>query len=195
MAPLPPERVTAGSPVFTCTAVDYFGPILVKRARSQVKRFGCIFTCMASRAVHIEIAHALDTNAFLNAFSRFVARRGKISKMISDNGTNLVGGERELREGIQRWNQAFIHKELSQQGIHWYFITPGAPHAGGVWERLVQLTKRILTGLIHNHVLDDDALNTFCVEVERIINSQPITSLSDDPKNGACLTTSMLLHL
>jgi len=195
MAPLPPERVTAGSPPFTCVGVDYMGPILVKRARSQVKRFGCIFTCLATRAIHIEIAHALDTNAFLNAFSRFVARRGGVLRMISDNGSNLVGGERELQEGIRRWNQAHIHKELSQRGIQWHFNPPGASHYGGVFERMVQSIKRIMARLVGNKVLDDDALHTYALEVERIVNSRPIAPLSDDPNDGACLTPSMLLNI
>ena len=78
MTPLPPERVTAGNPPFTCVDVDYMGPILVRRARSQVNRFSCIFTWLATLAIHIEIAHALDTNALLNAFSRFIARRSNV---------------------------------------------------------------------------------------------------------------------
>ena len=194
MAPLPPKRVTAGNPPFTCVGVDYMGPILVKRARSQVKRFGCIFTCLVTRAIHIKIAHALDTNVFLNAFTRFTARRGKVAKVISDNGSNLVEGERELREGIQRWNQARIQRDLSQKGIQWHFNPPGASHYGGVFKRMVQSIKRIMTRLVGNRVLDDDALHTFALEVERILNSRPITPLSDDPMDGACLTPNMLLN-
>ena len=108
MVPLPSERVTVGNPPFTCVGVDYMGQILVKRACSQVKRFGCIFTCLATRAIHIEIAHALDTNAFLNEFSQFIARHGNVLKMVSDNGRNSVGSERELHGEIRRWNQAYI---------------------------------------------------------------------------------------
>ena len=113
MAPLPPERVTASNPTFICAGVDDMDLILVKRARSQAKRFGCIFTCLATRAIHIRIAQALDTNAFLNRFSQFIAHRSNVLKMVSDKESNLVGGERQLREGIRHWNQANIHKKLS----------------------------------------------------------------------------------
>ena len=104
MADLPPDRVKPDQPPFTSIGVDYFGPIVVKLGRSFVKRYGVLFTCLASRAVHLEMAASLDTIAFINALRRFVARRGQVRVMRSDNGTNLVGGERELREAIQDWN-------------------------------------------------------------------------------------------
>ena len=72
MADLPTERLTPDLPPFSNVGVDYFGPFLVKSRRSRVKRYGCIFTCMACRAVHIEVAHTLDTDSFLCAVSRFI---------------------------------------------------------------------------------------------------------------------------
>ena len=62
MADLPEERVTPYKPPFKATGVDYFGPLEVKQRRSKVKRYGCIFTCLSVRAVHIEIVHSLDTD-------------------------------------------------------------------------------------------------------------------------------------
>ena len=67
MADLPPERLTPDRPPFTFVGIDYFGPIMVKQKRSHVKRYGCLFTCMALRPVHIEIAHSLDTDSFIDA--------------------------------------------------------------------------------------------------------------------------------
>ncbi|KAJ8049156.1 hypothetical protein HOLleu_01771 [Holothuria leucospilota] len=67
MADLPPARVTSSNPPFTFTGIDYFGPLFVKVGRSHVKRYGCLFTCLTVRAVHIEVAHTLDTDSFLNA--------------------------------------------------------------------------------------------------------------------------------
>jgi len=110
MAPLPKCRVTSGMLAFTCTGVDYFGPILVKMKRSHAKRYGCIFTCMASRAVHLEVACSLEVNSFLQACFRFIHRRGGVSEIFSDNGTNFVMAEREICAGIKRWNQQLIHK-------------------------------------------------------------------------------------
>ena len=67
MADLPDGRVQPDLPPFTHVGIDYFGPLFVKQGRSHVKRYGCLFTCLTMRAVHIEIAHGLDTNSFLNA--------------------------------------------------------------------------------------------------------------------------------
>ena len=120
MAPLPKCRVSAGNPPFTCTGVDYFGPILIKVGRSHVKRYGCLFTCMASRAIHIEIANSLNASSFLQAFFRFIHRRGRVKEMYSDRGSNFVLAERELREEIQRWNQQEIHSSLRQKGVTSY---------------------------------------------------------------------------
>ncbi|PIK59972.1 hypothetical protein BSL78_03127 [Apostichopus japonicus] len=78
----------------------------VKQGRSQVKRWGCVFTCMTMRAVHIELADNLDTDSFLNALRRFISRRGTPAKILSDNGSNFKGGERELREAVQSLNNA-----------------------------------------------------------------------------------------
>ena len=100
MAPLPSARVAPTDPPFTHVGVDYFGPLFVKQGRSQVKSYGCLFTCLTMRAVHIEVAHTLEADSFICAYQRFVSRRGKPKKK-SDNGTNFTGAERELREALE----------------------------------------------------------------------------------------------
>ena len=77
MADLPKERVTPGQPLFSHVGIDYFGPFMEKQGRSQVKRYGCIFTCLTIRAVHIEIGHSLETDSFINTLRQLIARRGK----------------------------------------------------------------------------------------------------------------------
>ena len=104
MANLPKSRVHPDQPPFTYVGIDYFGPLLVKQGRARVKRYGCLFTCLAIRAVRIEIAHSLDTESFIDALRRFIARRGKPVEIRSDRGTNFQGGERELREAVVEWN-------------------------------------------------------------------------------------------
>ena len=121
MADLPGHRVTPDKPPFTFVGVDCFGPFVVKRAWSLVKRYGVMFTCLAIRAVHIEVIHSLDTNSFLHALRRFIARRGQPEVIRSDNGGNFVSGEREIRAAIEEWNQQKIQRFLVQQNINWLF--------------------------------------------------------------------------
>ena len=92
MTDLPPDRVTPDKPPFTFVGVDCFGPFWIKRARSQVKRHGVLFTCLVTRAIHIEVAQSMDNDSFVNSMYRFIARRGIPRVIRSNNGTNFVGG-------------------------------------------------------------------------------------------------------
>ena len=94
MADLPLDRVNPGNPPFTFVGIDCFGPFYVRHKRSLVKRYGVMFNCLVVRAVHIEIAHSLETDSFIQSLRRFAARRGQVKEMRSDNGTNFLGGEK-----------------------------------------------------------------------------------------------------
>jgi len=147
MADLPLCRVTAGNPLFHFTGIDFFGPILIKQGRSQVKRYGCMFTCLTMRAVHLELSYSLDTDAFINALRRFISRRGKPNTFYSDNGTNLIGGCQELRKSVRDLNQDVIEKRLKQEEIRWKFQCPYASHFSGIWERVIRSIRRVLCGI------------------------------------------------
>ena len=176
---------------FTNTGIDYFGPIEVKQGRSNVKRYGVIFTCLSSRAVHLEVAHSLTTDAFLGVFSRFVARRGRPACVYSDNGTNISSGDKELRKNLDQFNQSRIDSQMTQQHIEWHYMPPHASHMAGAWERLIGSTKRILRALVNEQRLTDESLLSFMCEAEKIMNDRPLTS-SNDP-NIRALTPAMLL--
>ena len=188
MADLPESRVVPGNPPFSYTGVDYFGPIYVKRGRIEVKRYGCIFTCLSIRAIHVEIAHTLDTNSFINALHRFIARRGKPIEIISDNGTNLVGANKEIRASLLEWNQHQIHESLLQNDITWIFNTPAGSHHGGVWERCIRTVRKIMMALMKEQITDDEGLLTLMCEIESIVNGRPITTVSSDPRDPEALT-------
>lgn len=195
MGQLPAERLTPGKPPFTFVGVDFYGPMLVKSGRKHLKRYGCLFTCMTTRAVHIEITHSLDTDSFICALQRFISRRGCPDSIYSDNGSNLKAGERELRDSLHEWNQSRISRHLNQREIEWHFNPPYASHMGGVWERLVRSVKTALKSVIKEQLLTDEALLTLSTEVEKILNDRPITQVSDDPRDSKALTPNMLLIL
>jgi len=116
MPDLPSKRVTPDNPPFSYVGVDCFGPFVVKRGRSQLKHYGCLFTCLTMRAIHIENLDSLEADTFINAFVRFCARRGIPEKVRLDNDTNFVGGERELDEAMQSWKDAhLLQKEIEQE--------------------------------------------------------------------------------
>ncbi|XP_041376744.1 uncharacterized protein LOC121389206 [Gigantopelta aegis] len=106
MASLPVDRLNADEPPFYRVGMDFFGSFEIKRGRSTVKTYGVLFTCLAIRAVHLDVSHSLDTDSCINAIRRFVARRGTVKSIQSDNGTNLVGAEREMREEIKKMEYA-----------------------------------------------------------------------------------------
>ena len=194
MAPLPESRTIADEPPFTRIGVDYFGPILVRVGRSSSKRYGVLFTCLASRAIHIEVSHSLDTQSFLCAFTRFTARRGMPKFVTSDNGTNFTAAEKELTGAACALDCDAI--KARHPKIEWKFIPPHAPHMGGVWERLVRSVKGILYTLLNaeaSRPVTDETLVTLLCEVEAILNDRPITTNPDAVEEPLALTPNMLL--
>lgn len=154
MADLPAERVISDLPAFTNVGLDYFGPVDVKKGHSILKSYGVLFTCMASRAVHLEVAYSLHTDSCINALRRFNCRRGQISLMHSDNGTNLIGAERELRETLASINHSKVQKIMAQKGIKRCF-SPAGSHHGGIWKRIIGMIKRTLNTVLRQKCLDD----------------------------------------
>jgi hypothetical protein len=195
MADLPPDRVECNQPPFTSVGIDCFGPFFVKRGRGQAKRYGCIFTCLSTRSVHIEVIPLLDTDSFINCLRRFIARRGQPSLVRSDNGGNFVSGNKEIKNAISQWNQTRINDFWLQHGTKWLFNPPYGSHHGGAWERCIRTARKILNALVKNQVLDDDQLVTLMAEVEAVMNSRPLTAVSDDPRDPCALTPNHLLLL
>ena len=193
MSALPAFRTTACELCFTYTGVDYFGSLNVKKGRSVIKRWRAIFTCINSRAIHFELATSLEADCFINVFRRFVNRRGPPKFMYSDNGTNFVGAEREIRQAIKNWNQYQIRDELLQRGSKWVFQPPKASHASGVWERLIRSTRTALKAMLGESLVEEDVLATVLTEVEATLNSRPLCAISDDPNDLQPLTPNHLL--
>ena len=149
MSPLPFVRVQLGKRLFSAVGVDFMGPIPVKFNRNTLKRYCCVFTCMASRASHLEVAFDLTTGSFLMALRRFLAVRGSSTKILyCDNATNFVGAEFELKRGLGRLKRREICNEMSSRGIQFRHSPPFASHQGGVWEAIIRLVRKAMKALM-----------------------------------------------
>ena len=175
MSDLPPARMQIFDPPFSHTGVDFFGPLLVKQGRSNVKRYGCIFTCLTTRAIHLELAFDLSTDSFLNVLRRFAARRRSIRHLYSDNGTNFVGAEKLLRDEYTKYDQNRVRDQMAIAGIEWTFNPPLASHFGGAWERMIRTIRKILTTISPGPVYSEDVIRTVLIDIEAMINSRPLT--------------------
>ena len=122
----------------------------------------------------------------------FVSRRGFPEVMRSDNGTNFVAGEKELRNAILGWNQDKLHKFLQQRHVKWIFNPPTASHYGGVWERCICTVRKVLKALVKQQILDEGIITLMC-EAESIVNSRPLTKVSGDFNDAEALLNHLLL--
>lgn len=193
MGDLPPERLEA-TPPFTYCGIDCFGPFNIKEGRKDLKRYGLLLTCLCSRAVHIEVLDDLSTDAFINSLRAFIAIRGPVRQLRSDQGTNFVGARRELLEALKDMDQEC----LKQLGCEFVMNVPGASHMGGAWERQIRTIRSVLTSILDqsSHRLDSSSLRTYLYEVMAIVNSRPLTTeFLNDPLGPLPLTPNHILTM
>ena len=194
MSNIPIDRIAVNEKPFSNTGVDYFDPIIIKlnkRTRSTqptAKRYGVLFTCLTTRGVHLELATDMTTDAFILALRRFIARRGHVKILRSDNGSNFIGAEKELKHALTCIDQNKVAQTLSKQHIQWKFNPPVSPWMGGVWEALVKTVKRALRTITRERLFTEDALTTFLCEVESIVNQRPLTPSSNSIDDFEALT-------
>ena len=179
MSELPEER-TVSSPPFSYCGADAFGPFQVKQGRSLVKRWVIIFGCLYCRAVHLEAVHSLSTDSLVQAFRRLVCIRGPVNLLICDQGTNFVGSQ----------------KILTSMGCDLKFNPPGCSHRGGVYERLIGVSRRVMEGVLceQREQLSDETFATVLAEVIWTVNCRPLSVESlHDPLGPRPLTANLLL--
>ncbi|KAL0153282.1 hypothetical protein M9458_051409 [Cirrhinus mrigala] len=192
MADLPSARLQLYKPAFHSCGVDCFGPLLVKIGRRTEKRWGILFKCLTTRAIHLDLLPSMSTDSFLMALRRFIARRGTPRELWSDQGTNFRGGQRELREAYAALLPD-IQSQLACQQIHFHFNPPSAPHFGGAWEREVRSVKSALYTVLGSQSVSEEVLMTALLEVESILNSKPLGYVSSDVADVDPVTPNSLL--
>ncbi|XP_075258400.1 uncharacterized protein LOC142350437 [Convolutriloba macropyga] len=176
MADLPDARFPENeSPVtFTNVGFDYIGPFTVIQRGKEEKAYICLFKCLVTRAVHLEVTDDLTKSACMTAIRRFVARRGQPRLLLSDNGSNFLGARQHIRRQNLQLDHDFIRSNLLNQSVEWRLNPPSAPHFVGVWERLVQKVKRALLLNLGSAKLTWDVFTTIVAEAECLVNARPL---------------------
>ena len=198
MSDLPTDRLKCVPP-FTTTGVDIFGPysvsdgVATRRTQTHKKCWAVVFTCLTSRATHIEPLPSLETPSMKNALRRFFCLRGPCKRLRSDPGTSFVG---VINSQDDLMSDAA--PELQENNCTWDLNPPKASHFGGVWERQIKTIKGILQTCFHQlgpKTLSRDDLYTFLQECACILNNTPLWEYSADPNDPKPLSPAMLLTL
>jgi len=200
MADLPKDRVTFNRP-FLNVGTDFGGPVYIKsshlRKATLTKGYICLFVCLSTRAIHIELVTDLSTEAFLAALKRFISRRGICNIIHSDNATNFKGAFNELKKLHHMFkNQNEYNKIInfaSDLNITWKFTVPCASHMGGLYEAGIKSVKTLLKKQLGNAHMTYEELYTVLVQIEAILNSRPLCPVSDLPDDLTCLTPAHFL--
>ena len=194
-APLPEFVITIGDKVpFAFVGLDYFGPMLVKENTSIVKVWGCLFTCLKVRAVHIEIVDSMSTESFLLALRRFVGRRGKPGMILSDNANQFKQGQEVIdRIWYNMSNDDQVQSYVAHEGIEWKWVTEYSPWKGGCYERLIEIAKRACKKALGKCVVNKEQIITLIIEVEAVMNSRPLVYIGDDVNSREALTPAHFL--
>lgn len=203
MSDLPADRAEEAPP-FTNVGFDVFGPWVVTTRKTRggainSKRWGLIFTCLSSRAIHIEVLESMDTSAFICALRRFFAIRGPAKLLRCDCGTNFVGAKSELESALKEMkDKERVRKYVTEHGCEWIFNPPYASHFGGTWERQIGTVRRVLNAMFAElgpRQLTHELLVTLMAEVSAIVNARPVTVIPTDTDNPQPLSPAMLLTM
>ena len=190
--PLLPKVRVEEAPPFSVTGVDFTGALYVKNPTgSEKKCYICLFTCAATRAIHLEVVTDLSANSFLQAFRRFTSRKSLPKVMISDNATTYTAAANHLKK---LFNSPAVLEAFSRRGTEWRFIPARAPWYGGFWERLIGLTKTSLKKILGRRFVSMETLQTIMTEIEAVLNDRPLTHVSSNLHDLEPLTPSHLLY-
>lgn len=198
MSDLPRDRVRELRP-FQSVGTDFAGPFHIKSSSLRNARiekcYLCVFVCLVTKAVHLEVVSGLSIEAFVDTFTRFVSRRGLPSLVRSDCGTNFTGTDKYLKDLYVyiRDNSSDISRELAKSNITWLFNPPSSPNMGGLFEAAVKTAKMHMLRVLGEQKLTFEQLTTFFTRVEAVMNSRPLTPLSSDPNDQEVLTPGHFL--
>ncbi|XP_003369021.1 putative integrase core domain protein [Trichinella spiralis] len=168
--------------------IDFAGPLYVKEGRTISKIYICLFTCMATRAIHLEPSSDMTAQSFLAAFRRFISRRGKPSVVQTDNFRTFKLADKYIQDLFRGDEKQKIARALTEEKVEWRFSCERSPWCGGYWERLVRSVKTALRKVLAKALVSREELVTILCEMEARINAIPLTTISDDSNDLEPLT-------
>ncbi|MCP9266373.1 Homocysteine S-methyltransferase 1 [Dirofilaria immitis] len=152
---------------FENIGLDYFGPL---STNWDCQKVGGSFTCFTTRAIHLELVDNLSAESFIHVLRRFIARRGLPGLVLSDNASQF----QLVFKTIMEQNTKFTDF-LTMKGITWKNTTPRAPWEGGIYERMIGVTKTAMRRAIGRKLLWERELITLIIEIEGVLNTRPLT--------------------
>ena len=197
-----PEFRSNIQPAFSIVGCDLWGPInirddVIKRGPRVTKKvWGVLITCMATRAIYLDVACGSSSEELIHVLRRAMTRCGQIQTIISDPGTNLVGAARELQEWRKSWDINMLERFGAENGIQWTTISANSQHQNGVTEVMIKLAKSVMKALLKSigkQILCLNELNTLLAESAQLVNERPIGMKPNESVDSTYLSPNSLL--
>lgn len=173
-APLPSERITMIAP-FATTGLDFCGPFWVQTLDGPKKVYVALFTCSATRGIHLELVCSMATPQTHLAIRRFLATYPTCSLFVSDNARSFVRAATDIKKLFNTSRDPSVKDLLAERRIEWQFICPRAPWHGGFYERLVGTVKHALAKTLGRSLISFEEFRTVIYELAAVVNDRPIT--------------------
>ena len=188
-AELPKFRLDTVSPPFSNIGVDFTGHFLVKDQRGNI----CLFTCLTTYAISLELVEDLSTSSFLQAFRRHCSVYSTPRFMLSDNAQIFKCAEKDLQTLLALFDKDTVQQAFAYKRIEFRYIPARSPHWGGVYKRLIGLTKTCLKEVLDRSLASFFQLNTLLKEIQAVLNDHPLTYITSDNQDIQPLMPSQLL--
>ena len=198
LAPLAPDlpefRLNDLTP-FTSTAVDFTSHIFVKNSAHKIQKvYVALFTCCTTRAVELEVVPDLTVESFLRAFRRFTSSCSVPKLIYCDNAKTFKGSEVEIKRLLANCSSKEVQNHFAKRGIRFKYIPVEGSWFGGVYERLVGVTKNAMKKTLGKALVDYDEFQTLIKEIQQIVNNRPLTYASSDPADLSPITPNHLIY-
>ena len=194
MGELPEERVTIAAP-FATSGIDVFGDFSVTHAgRGNKKRWVLIVTCFSTRAVALYPLPDMTLSSIIHALVKMSNQFPSLRKIVSDNGSNFRGANREIKEAMELWNAQEANDKLAEYSIEWEFGPASCGSWGGMWERLIGIIKNSFKACMKRKVLNTDSFDALCAGVAGVVNRRPLTRLNNSLDDMSVLSPAHFIY-